>query len=70
MSKDRIPEGQKCGLCEELATTYCPFCMDEYDTGPKIPVSFYCDKHYESVVERGHCCYEAEQVYGIYGSVT
>lgn len=65
----KIPKGEKCCICYELATLYCPFCVDEYDTYPRyVPTTFYCVKHYTSVVENGHCCYESEQIYGTYKS--
>lgn len=68
MSKDiEIPDGEKCTVCSKPATTYCPFCLDEYDHAPRfVATSFYCDEHRISVVETGNCCYESERVYGVY----
>lgn len=67
--KAPMPEGEKCSVCPEPATEYCPYCMDEYDTAPRfVPTTFYCAKHYESVVENGHCCYGSEQIYGKFQS--
>lgn len=60
-----LPKDAKCIICNEKATTYCPYCVDEYDTAPRfVPVSLYCNKHYETVVETGNCCYENERIYG------
>lgn len=60
-----IPDGQKCMVCEELATAYCPFCLDEYEDAPRfVPTTFYCESHYEKVVQTGNCCYGSEKIYG------
>lgn len=65
-AKIEIPVGEKCGICQKPATEYCSYCMDEYDSAPRlVPVSFYCTDHYISVVETGNCCYGSEQVWGV-----
>jgi hypothetical protein len=69
MSKElEIPKDAECavGVCGNPVVHYCPYCVDEYEFGPDVPSSCYCDEHYEKVVMTGNCCYGAEQAYRNY----
>ena len=65
-----IPEDEKCYICKEAATTYCQYCLEEYEYPPRfVPSVYYFDEHHHSVVETGNCCYGSEQIWGFHENI-